>query len=93
MNVDYSVIRGYDECAGLISPDKMAVVICGIQDSDRFEMDESGSYILLRGTNVPIAYVGDDSLQLVRFKNRELMDKFYPHLSQIFVDSLAPHFF
>lgn len=70
MEVDYSVISGYQLLYPQITTSKLFKIIERIQSSKKFELDEVfGSFVLLKGTRTPIGYLGNDNqIELVELK-------------------------
>ena len=60
----------------------MAKVICEINDSKDFEIDEL-SHIILKGTNTRVGYLGDDTFELVN-PNEKLFKGYHSKLGEIF---------
>ena len=69
---------------------EMAKVICEINDSKDFEIDEL-SHIILKGTNTRVGYLGDDTFALVN-PNEKLFKGYHGKLEEIFNQEFVSHY-
>ncbi len=65
-----------------VTPEKMAKILCKINDSKDFEIDEL-SHIILKGTNTRVGYLGDDTFEIVNPNKREFTE-YHDKLKRIF---------
>ena len=85
MEVNYEIIERYEDLKSFLLPHQLTKILHRISLSDRFEMDDLGSFVLLNGASVPIGYIGSENAQLIHIKDN---DDFYntprSHLKRIF---------
>jgi hypothetical protein len=82
MNLEYTIFRGD------INIELMSRVIKEIMNSKEIEIAhelEEGqlSHVVIKGTKIPIAYIGDDNLELVNFKD-ERLEKYHKLFTEMY---------
>ena len=84
MEVNYGVIERYEDFKPFLLPHQLAKVINRVFLSERFEMDDLGSFVLLNGTSTPVGYIGSENAQLIHLKdNNDFYDIPRSHLRKI----------
>ena len=85
MEVNYEIIERYEDLRPFLLPHQLTKILNRISLSERFEMDDLGSFVLLNGASIPIGYIGSENAQLIHLKDN---DDFYniprSHLRKIF---------
>ena len=75
-NLEYKIFRKNIACEDILT------IVCEINDSKDFELDEL-SHIILKGTNTKVGYIGNDTLELVNPDKKELIE-YHTKLKNIF---------
>ena len=75
-NLEYKIVKEN------VLPFYISNVTCMINDSKDFELGEL-SHIVLKGTNIHVGYIGDDTLELVNYNNK-LFKTYHNRLKEIF---------
>lgn len=65
-----------------VMPGDIASVVCEINNSKDFELDEL-SHIVLKGTNTRVGYIGDDTFEIINPHKKEFVG-YHAELKNIF---------